>query len=185
MTTPPGTPTGDWSFVSDRDGGSDLYLMSIAPEARSPETSLIDSCDARGESNPMNVASKFLRRDPAEVTPWEETCGQIRPLVEEKDGQPPRSITSRSTTPSSTTTSKPTNSITSSTVGARWFSTTRSSSCTAAVVVYVPRGTRAQSHRQADRPHRLHPTGSFERYSRIGMKKTMNQASSAFPITAR
>ena len=34
----------------------------------------------------MNVASKFLRRDPAEVTPWEETCGQIRPLVEEKDG---------------------------------------------------------------------------------------------------
>jgi mannose-6-phosphate isomerase-like protein (cupin superfamily) len=34
----------------------------------------------------MNIASKFLRRDPAEVTPWEETCGQIRPLVEEIDG---------------------------------------------------------------------------------------------------
>ncbi len=34
----------------------------------------------------MNVASKFLRRDPTEVTPWAETCGQIRPLVEEKDG---------------------------------------------------------------------------------------------------
>jgi mannose-6-phosphate isomerase-like protein (cupin superfamily) len=28
----------------------------------------------------------FLRRDPAEVEPWRETCGQIRPLVEEKDG---------------------------------------------------------------------------------------------------
>jgi mannose-6-phosphate isomerase-like protein (cupin superfamily) len=33
----------------------------------------------------MTVISKFLRRDPAEVTPWEETCGQIRPLIEEKD----------------------------------------------------------------------------------------------------
>jgi mannose-6-phosphate isomerase-like protein (cupin superfamily) len=27
-----------------------------------------------------------LRRDPAEVTPWAETCGQIRCLIEEKDG---------------------------------------------------------------------------------------------------
>src|ERR1044072_5113689 len=27
-----------------------------------------------------------LRRDPAEVQPWKETCGQIRPLIEEKDG---------------------------------------------------------------------------------------------------
>ncbi len=34
----------------------------------------------------MDVASKFLRRDPEKVTPWAETCGQIRPLVEEKDG---------------------------------------------------------------------------------------------------
>jgi mannose-6-phosphate isomerase-like protein (cupin superfamily) len=29
---------------------------------------------------------KFLRRDPAEVEPWRETCGQIRPLIEESDG---------------------------------------------------------------------------------------------------
>jgi mannose-6-phosphate isomerase-like protein (cupin superfamily) len=28
----------------------------------------------------------YLRRDPAEVTPWAETCGQIRCLIEEKDG---------------------------------------------------------------------------------------------------
>jgi mannose-6-phosphate isomerase-like protein (cupin superfamily) len=28
---------------------------------------------------------KFLRRDPAEVAPWAETCGQIRPLIEEHD----------------------------------------------------------------------------------------------------
>ncbi|MSR60501.1 MAG: cupin domain-containing protein [Planctomycetaceae bacterium] len=34
----------------------------------------------------MTTATKFLRRDPAEVTPWAETCGQIRPLIEERDG---------------------------------------------------------------------------------------------------
>src|SRR3954463_3699675 len=27
----------------------------------------------------------FLRRDVMDVQPWAETCGQIRPLVEEKD----------------------------------------------------------------------------------------------------
>ncbi len=34
----------------------------------------------------MNTTARFLRRDPAEVTPWAETCGQIRPLIEEHDG---------------------------------------------------------------------------------------------------
>jgi mannose-6-phosphate isomerase-like protein (cupin superfamily) len=34
----------------------------------------------------MKTAIPFLRRDPAEVQPWAETCGQIRCLVEEKDG---------------------------------------------------------------------------------------------------
>jgi mannose-6-phosphate isomerase-like protein (cupin superfamily) len=34
----------------------------------------------------MTTATHFLRRDPAEVAPWMETCGQIRCLVEEKDG---------------------------------------------------------------------------------------------------
>jgi mannose-6-phosphate isomerase-like protein (cupin superfamily) len=34
----------------------------------------------------MSTPRRFLRRDPAEVTPWAETCGQIRCLVEEKDG---------------------------------------------------------------------------------------------------
>jgi mannose-6-phosphate isomerase-like protein (cupin superfamily) len=33
----------------------------------------------------MNIATKFLRRDPADVVPWEETCGEIRCLIEEKD----------------------------------------------------------------------------------------------------
>ena len=31
-------------------------------------------------------AVTYLRRDPAEVTPWAETCGEIRCLIEEKDG---------------------------------------------------------------------------------------------------
>jgi mannose-6-phosphate isomerase-like protein (cupin superfamily) len=34
----------------------------------------------------MSVASKYLRRDPAAVRPWAETCGQIRPLIEDADG---------------------------------------------------------------------------------------------------
>src|SRR5579862_6501166 len=41
---------------------------------------------------PMNsttrsaASASFLRRDPADVAPWAETCGQIRPLIEERDG---------------------------------------------------------------------------------------------------
>jgi mannose-6-phosphate isomerase-like protein (cupin superfamily) len=34
----------------------------------------------------MSTATHFLRRDPAEVRPWAETCGQIRCLIEDKDG---------------------------------------------------------------------------------------------------
>ncbi len=34
----------------------------------------------------MSTKAQFLRRDPADVTPWAETCGQIRCLIEEKDG---------------------------------------------------------------------------------------------------
>jgi mannose-6-phosphate isomerase-like protein (cupin superfamily) len=30
--------------------------------------------------------ANYLRRDPVEVKPWTETCGQIRFLIEEKDG---------------------------------------------------------------------------------------------------
>lgn len=32
------------------------------------------------------TAAKYLRRDPGAVTPWAETCGQIRPLIEAADG---------------------------------------------------------------------------------------------------
>ena len=34
----------------------------------------------------MDHQTLFLRRDVADVHPWAETCGQIRPLLEEKDG---------------------------------------------------------------------------------------------------
>ena len=34
----------------------------------------------------MNAQPRYLRRDPAEIAPWAETCGQIRMLIEEKDG---------------------------------------------------------------------------------------------------
>lgn len=34
----------------------------------------------------MSAAIRFLRRDPAGIQPWAETCGQIRCLIEEKDG---------------------------------------------------------------------------------------------------
>ena len=34
----------------------------------------------------MSTVAKSLLRDPAEVEPWAETCGQIRPLIEEADG---------------------------------------------------------------------------------------------------
>src|SRR5438093_13349121 len=34
----------------------------------------------------MNASTTFLRRDIADVKPWAETCGQIRPVLEEKDG---------------------------------------------------------------------------------------------------
>jgi mannose-6-phosphate isomerase-like protein (cupin superfamily) len=34
----------------------------------------------------MNAtATRYIHRDPAEVAPWAETCGQIRPLIEAKD----------------------------------------------------------------------------------------------------
>ena len=34
----------------------------------------------------MTGFARLLRLDPAEVEPWAETCGQIRPLIEEADG---------------------------------------------------------------------------------------------------
>jgi mannose-6-phosphate isomerase-like protein (cupin superfamily) len=38
------------------------------------------------EETTMKTAARFLRRDPDDVVPWKETCGEIRCLIEEKDG---------------------------------------------------------------------------------------------------
>jgi mannose-6-phosphate isomerase-like protein (cupin superfamily) len=45
-----------------------------------------DGRQDRPEETTVTVASKYLRRDPTEVRPWAETCGQIRPLIEAADG---------------------------------------------------------------------------------------------------
>ncbi len=34
----------------------------------------------------MPTGTKFIRRDPADVEPWAETCGEIRCLIEVSDG---------------------------------------------------------------------------------------------------
>src|SRR5579884_541763 len=34
----------------------------------------------------MSTTTRYLRRDPAQVQPWAETCGQIRCLIEAHDG---------------------------------------------------------------------------------------------------
>ena len=33
----------------------------------------------------MKPSTSFLRREVTEIKPWAETCGQIRPLIEERD----------------------------------------------------------------------------------------------------
>src|SRR2546422_2176093 len=48
------------------------------------------TCSTGAHSRPnlrvMNPTTPILRRAVTEVQPWAETCGQIRPLIEEKDG---------------------------------------------------------------------------------------------------
>src|SRR5881409_3492981 len=34
----------------------------------------------------MKPSIPFLQREVAQIKPWAETCGQIRPLIEEQDG---------------------------------------------------------------------------------------------------
>jgi mannose-6-phosphate isomerase-like protein (cupin superfamily) len=33
----------------------------------------------------ITTTSRYLRRDPADITPWSETCGAIRPVIEASD----------------------------------------------------------------------------------------------------
>jgi len=45
---------------------------------------LIDCAEEHSQEH-MTTQAKYLRRDPAEIKPWAETCGQIRLLIEQKD----------------------------------------------------------------------------------------------------
>jgi mannose-6-phosphate isomerase-like protein (cupin superfamily) len=47
---------------------------------------LLDGHAVRRYHRAMKASTTFTRRDVANVAPWAETCGQIRPLIEEKDG---------------------------------------------------------------------------------------------------
>jgi mannose-6-phosphate isomerase-like protein (cupin superfamily) len=47
---------------------------------------LLDDTPAQRWRSWMNPSATFLRRHITDVKPWAETCGQIRPLLEEKDG---------------------------------------------------------------------------------------------------
>src|SRR5262245_1240926 len=60
----------------DRRGTSGRELLS--EKAGEPGHSSV--------KNPsMKPATSCLRRDVVDIKPWTETCGQIRPLIEEKD----------------------------------------------------------------------------------------------------
>jgi len=52
--------------------------------AAGDRASLLDGALEFPYSCPMNPTT-FVRRSVEEVQPWAETCGQIRPLLEEKD----------------------------------------------------------------------------------------------------
>jgi mannose-6-phosphate isomerase-like protein (cupin superfamily) len=73
-----------------------LICLSVGPHEENalphtpPSTHPGQSAGVDGAANTqekgMSVTTKYLRRDPADVKPWAETCGQIRPLIEEADG---------------------------------------------------------------------------------------------------
>src|SRR3954464_10922423 len=54
-------------------------FSSPTPPPRSPPGS-------KPVDQKMNATTSFLCRDVTAIKPWTETCGQIRPLIEEKDG---------------------------------------------------------------------------------------------------
>jgi mannose-6-phosphate isomerase-like protein (cupin superfamily) len=48
--------------------------------------SILDGRVSEFYNKAMKPSTPFLRRDVVEIKPWAETCGQIRPLIEEQDG---------------------------------------------------------------------------------------------------
>jgi mannose-6-phosphate isomerase-like protein (cupin superfamily) len=77
---------GEWRHRltrSPRSCASSYHRFRVASGAWAPTMPAGPAPDEReGEA----MKDRFLRRDPAEVRPWAETCGQIRCLIEEKDG---------------------------------------------------------------------------------------------------
>jgi hypothetical protein len=53
---------------------------------RSPGNKYFTFMNRAQRADFMTTTAKFLRRHPSEVKPWTETCGQIRPLIEDADG---------------------------------------------------------------------------------------------------
>src|SRR5438477_12093140 len=66
--------------------GTDSDRTRPASHPRISFISLLDTAVQSAHSASMNTMPSFLRRDVANIKPWTETCGQIRPLIEEKDG---------------------------------------------------------------------------------------------------
>src|SRR5262245_32597410 len=80
----PGTRTDVLAIVPRQQAGGCIHSRSGYHDARSIRCENCGQTLRRGPA--MTTATRFLRRDPADVRPWVETCGQIRCLIEEKDG---------------------------------------------------------------------------------------------------
>ncbi len=72
---------------------SSLYSQAWRPNSLFPVARPRQVFDHRrsinqshSNSQSMNQTPNYVCRDKADVIPWAETCGQIRPLIEEKDG---------------------------------------------------------------------------------------------------
>jgi mannose-6-phosphate isomerase-like protein (cupin superfamily) len=76
-----------WTDLSPAGLGGDLRLIRpLRVASRVPAATMAASTSSASEGEAMSTTARFLRRDPSEAEPWEETCGQIRCLIEEKDG---------------------------------------------------------------------------------------------------
>lgn len=73
--------------LGSRDAWCFRGLKLARPSGSGLHTAVSTSVELhQGEGIIMSAATaKYLLRDPAQVTPWAETCGQIRPLIEASD----------------------------------------------------------------------------------------------------
>jgi Cupin domain len=118
----------------------------------------------------MRTATRFLRRDPADVKPWAETWGQIRPLVEEEDGAPGE-VHHVEIEDAKLHYHEHTDEfyyVISG--GGTMVLDGEEIELHAGVVVYVPRGGEAQGPREVDRPDRVRPPRRPARRARTGVE---------------